>query len=172
MSPLILHFQMLARYNRVANERVFAACATIDDEAYRRVARASFGSLHRTLNHLLLADRIWMARLDGSGGASTPPLGQELCETFPELRTAREAEDVRIQAFMDGLSDEAAARDVAYVNMFGVRYVDPMTVVIAHMFNHQTHHRGQAHVLLSEAGAQPISLDLHRIIKPDPEPGS
>ena len=159
---------MVARYNGVANERVYAACARLGDEPYRRVSRASFGSLHRTLNHLLLADRIWMARLTGTGFAVTPPLGQELYDALPELRVAREAEDARIQAFMDALTEEAVAREVTYVNSAGLRYVDPVAVVIAHMFNHQTHHRGQAHVLLNEAGARPISLDLHRIIRPDP----
>jgi uncharacterized damage-inducible protein DinB len=164
--PITRHYQMMARYNRTVNWRVYEACSLLPDDEYHKPRASSFPGLHRTLNHILLADRIWMSRFEG-GGAYTPPLGQVLCGTFGELRTAREAEDARISRFMDNLSTEALEREVEYRNSAGRLYRDPLFMTLAHFFNHQTHHRGEIHWMLREAG-KTVSLDLHRIICPDP----
>ena len=162
---LLAHFQMLARYNRLANERLYAACALLDDAEYRKQRPGSFGSIHGLLNHILLADRIWMARLQGEG-RTTPALNTVLCDDFPELRAARTAQDAQMEAFFQTAGPEFLTRSFSYRNSRGLEYSEQAPVAVAHMFNHQTHHRGQVHVMLSQTPVPPPSLDLHRIINP------
>src|SRR4026207_1796056 len=78
---LVTHFQVLARYNRIANERLFAACAQLDDAAYRQSRAGSFGSIHGLLNHILLGDRRWLALFE-RGDRLTPPLDRILYDDF------------------------------------------------------------------------------------------
>ena len=87
-------------------------------------------------------------------------------ERLPELRAARSAEDRRIERFFESLDAAFLSRTFPYVNNQGRNYVEEAPVAVAHFFNHQTHHRGQVHVMLSQTGAQPPSLDLHRIANP------
>jgi uncharacterized damage-inducible protein DinB len=79
---LMTHFQLLARYNCIANERLFAACAQLDDAEYRKHRAGSFGSIHGLLNHILLGDRRWLALFE-NGERATPPLNQILYDDFP-----------------------------------------------------------------------------------------
>ena len=95
---MLAAFRMLARYNRIANERLYEACGRLDPVEYRRERKGSFGSIHGLLNHLLLGDRIWMSRFAGRGN-TTPPLNSILFDTFAELRAARAAQDEEIEAF-------------------------------------------------------------------------
>src|SRR3954470_24426166 len=99
------HFRTLARYNRIANERLYAACAQLSDEEYRKQRKGSFGSIHALLNHILLGDRIWLSRFEG-GGATTPPLNTLLYDDFAALREARVKEDQRIESFFRGAEPE------------------------------------------------------------------
>lgn len=156
---------MLARYNRTANVRLFDACAALPEEDLRLTRQTSFGSIHGILNHVLLGDRIWMARFQG-GGAVTPPLNTILYEEFEALRGARKEQDAEIVAFFDEATSAVFARAISYVNNQGRLYTEQPEVAMAHFFNHQTHHRGQIHTLLSLGGAKSPSLDLHRIINP------
>jgi uncharacterized damage-inducible protein DinB len=156
---------MLARYNRIANERLYACCADLSDVEYRKQRLGSFGSIHGLLNHILLGDRIWMERFEGNEGG-TPPLTTILFDGFAELRIARTAGDARIEAHFESLSEDFLSRSFRYVNNQGKDYVEQATVAVSHFFNHQTHHRGQVHAMLSQTGVQPPSLDLHRIIHP------
>ena len=87
---------MLARYNRIANARLYEQCGKLDLVEYRRERRGSFGSIHALLNHMLLGDRIWMSRFAG-GGNTTPPLNTILFESFAELHAARSQEDASIK---------------------------------------------------------------------------
>lgn len=159
------HCQMLARYNTIANEKLYAAVAQLDDEEYRRERAASFRSVHKTLNHILLGDLVWMERFTGNG-STTPPLGNELYADFASLRAARVAEDARIEAFLASAGEDFLAMEIRYVNNKGVQRADPARLVLAHLFNHQTHHRGQVHVMLSQTAVQPPSLDMHWAIQP------
>jgi uncharacterized damage-inducible protein DinB len=162
---LMSHFRAMALYNRIANERLYAACAQLPDEEYRKQRRGSLGSIHGLLNHLLLGDRIWMSRFEG-GGRTTPPLNAVLYDEFTALRAQRVAEDARIEAFFTQIGADFVDRELPYVNSKGVAYVDRAAVAVAHLFNHQTHHRGQVHVMLAQTEVAPPSLDLHRIVNP------
>lgn len=162
---LIRHFQMLAAYNRVANERIFACCAELDEQARNEARKGSFGSISGLLNHVLLGDRIWMARFEGES-LDTPPLNTVLFAEFPALRAARSQEDARIERFFQTLDAATLGRSLRYVNNQGKACVEESAVAMSHFFNHQTHHRGQLHVMLSQTAVAPPSLDLHRIVNP------
>jgi uncharacterized damage-inducible protein DinB len=163
---LIAHFQNLARYNRVANHRIYEACAQLDDTEYRKPRAGSLGSIHALLNHILLGDRIWMQRFESDGPTTTPPLKTILYDDFAELRDARLREDERVEKFFASVSAPFWDRPIAYVNSLGQPYTDPAAASVAHLFNHQTHHRGQVHVMLAQTAVAPPSLDMHRILNP------
>src|SRR5947207_14042606 len=109
------HFQMLALYNRIANERLFAKCAQLDDAEYRKQRAGSFGSIHGLLNHILLGDRRWMGLFE-SGEGVAPPLNQLLYDDSSGLRNARAREDARIEAFFAGLDAAYWSRSHRIVN--------------------------------------------------------
>lgn len=164
MDTLII-FQKLAQYNRIANQRLYQACAQLGDDEYRRLRAGSFGSIHALLNHGLLADRIWMSRFSG-GGKTTPPLNSVLYNEFAALRTARVHDDIAMEAFFQNTPASFLTDRLSYTNSKGVHYEEASVPAVLHMFNHQTHHRGQVHVMLSQCGVQPPSLDMHRILNP------
>ena len=162
---LTTHFRMLARYNRIANERLFAQCAQLTEVEYRKQRAGSFGSIHGLLNHILLGDRRWMGLFE-SGDRVTPPLNQILYDDFAELRSAREREDERLESFFAHLNPGFWTSSFAYTNNQGNDYVETAHIACSHLFNHQTHHRGQIHTMLSQTEITPPPLDLHRIINP------
>jgi len=154
------HFATLAKYNKWANTRLYRMAGALPDEAYRRHVGAYFGSLHGTLNHLLTADRIWMRRLTGVGEHPVK-LNATVCADLQSLRAAREAEDERIVDFVDGLEEGRFAQQCDYQTLNGTPQRQPMGEILAHLFNHQTHHRGQAHMILTVLGvAEPDPLDM------------
>jgi len=159
------HFRTLARYNRVANTRLYEACAALEPAEYRKHRQGSFGSIHGLLNHILLGDRIWMARFEGNG-RQTPPLNTVLFDEFPDLRSARIDQDARIETFFEQIDGSFLDKSFRYINNKRREYVEEAPVAISHFFNHQTHHRGQIHVMLSQTPVTPPSLDLHRIVNP------
>ena len=159
---MLPHFKMFARYNEWANRRLYAHAAAVSDADYRAERGAFFGSVHGTLNHMLVTDQIWMRRFTGEG-PTHPRLDLILYEELPALRESREAEDARIIAWIDALDDEKLARHFTIARS-PVRATSPSRwrPRLAHFFNHQTHHRGQLHGLLTAIGgrdAAPI-LDL------------
>jgi uncharacterized damage-inducible protein DinB len=158
-------FRTLARYNKVANARLYEQCGKLDLAEYRRERRGSFGSIHALLNHTLLGDRIWMSRFAG-GGSTTPPLNTILFETFAELGAARIEEDAGIESFFAKVDAGFLTRSLSYTNSLGKDCTDSAPHAVLHFFNHQTHHRGQVHVMLSQTDVRPPSLDMHRILNP------
>ena len=141
-------YQMFAGYNAWCNERLYDAAADLRDADYRADRGAFFKSLHGTLNHLLVGDRIWMRRFTGEGEVPTS-LDAILYDDFAALRAARRSEDALISRYVDGLSDADFWRPFRYRTV--VRPADieqPLAPALDHFFNHQTHHRGQAHALL------------------------
>lgn len=169
-SPLLVHFQTLARYNRVVNERLYQACAQLDGPQYRQERPGSFRSIHRTLNHILLSDRIWMGRFTSQDVLHTPSLHTLLYDDWGELQAARAAEDARMETFFTDPPPGFLEREIRYVNSQGIEFTDPVPLLVAHMFNHQTHHRAQIHVMLSDSPVKPPSLDMHRALRPVPVP--
>ncbi len=163
--PLVRHFQTLAVYNTLANQRLYEACLRLSDEERKRRRRAFFGSIHGTLNHLMVGDRIWLARLAGEDVPSTN-LDAILHEDFEELRRARQEEDARIEAFANGIGEDFLSGVIRYVNNEGRTLEDPVHLLVAHFFNHQTHHRGQVHDMLTQTEVTPPVLDLHRVVRP------
>jgi uncharacterized damage-inducible protein DinB len=152
------HFDQVAAYNRWANRRIYADAASLPDEARQRPVGLFFGSLHGTLNHLLVTDYIWMRRFTGAG-PQPERLNQILHEDFSELRAAREQQDERIFVFVTGLDRYDALLE--YKNSSGKTFQQSLAPALTHFFNHQAHHRGQVHAGLTIAGIrEPSSLDL------------
>ncbi len=154
------HFMMFAAYNRWANARIYDAAAELSDEDYRRDVGAFFRSMHGTLNHLLATDRIWMKRFTGQG--ETPnSLDAILFGDLARLRTAREAEDLRIGEFIGSLDEAALDGRFTYMTVSDYRTISQrLAPALDHLFNHQTHHRGQAHTILTSLGQASVQLDL------------
>ena len=153
------HFRTLAAYNRWSNVRLYDACAGLGDAARKQDRGAYFSSIHNTLNHILVGDRAWLDRVEG---IDTGPvtLDAVLFDDFDALRQARAAEDDRIDRVLMGLDETRMAGDLSYRNVAGESHRTPLHLVLTHLFNHQTHHRGQVHGMLSQAGASPPELDL------------
>ena len=159
------HFRLLARYNTGANERLYDACTKLTDADRKADRKGFFHSIHGTLNHLLVGDRVWMARFEGGTSPSTG-LDALLYEEFDALRTARIAEDERITTFVECLDDDYIAGLIVYINNEGRRLEDPTHLLLTHFFNYETHHRGQVHDMLSQTGVETPVLDMHRVINP------
>jgi uncharacterized damage-inducible protein DinB len=154
------HTRMFGHYNAWANGRLYDAAAQLTREQYRADRGAFFKSVHGTLNHLLVTDRLWMRRFTGTGEAPDR-LDAILFETLDELRAAREAEDRRIVDFVDGLDDGRIAATIRYRRVSSPdEFEQELAPALAHWFNHQTHHRGQVHALLTGLVGQAPELDL------------
>jgi uncharacterized damage-inducible protein DinB len=155
---------MFARYNEWANRRIYAAAAKLPDADYRSDGGAFFGSIHGTLNHLLVADRIWMRRFTGEGPVQTQ-LDEVLFDDLSALRDARAAMDAAIMAYVDGLDEDSLSGTFTYRTI--VRPVDitqPLAPALSHFFNHQTHHRGQVHALLTARAGNDATPSMDLII--------
>jgi uncharacterized damage-inducible protein DinB len=154
------HFVTMAQYNAWANARVYRAAAALPEELYRKDTGAYFKSLQGTLNHLLTGDRIWMRRLTGSGEYQTQ-LDAIIYADLASLSVARQAEDKRIIDFVAGLSEPQFEEMWDYKTLNGAPQRQRRREILAHVFNHQTHHRGQAHAILTSLGVrEPDPLDL------------
>jgi len=150
----------MAQYNRWMNERLYDFCNRLSDQERKRDVGAFFKSIHGTLNHLLLGDRIWLGRFLGEPFTVTS-LAQELHSDFAQLRAARSRTDARIIDWAGSLTSADLAGEISYtsvVNPKPHRY--PLWFAVAHFFNHQTHHRGQLTTLLSQCGVDPGITDL------------
>jgi uncharacterized damage-inducible protein DinB len=154
------HFVMFAGYNGWANTRLLDACATLSEADYKADRGAFFGSIHGALNHLMVTDRLWGARLRGEP-APDYRLDSVIFDDLDSLRAARDAEDAALSAHVATLTDADLAGEFRWTRKAdGVVVIQPLWATLAHLFNHQTHHRGQVHGLLSQAGVDPPSLDL------------
>ena len=159
MTPLA-HYRMFARYNAWANGRLYDAAGKLSVEQYRADRGAYFKSVHGTLNHLLVTDRIWMQRFTGEGEAPNR-LDAILFETFDELRAARVSEDGRILRYVEGLDEARIAGTIKYRRVSSPEeFEQELAPALAHWFNHQTHHRGQVHAVLTGLVGQAPELDL------------
>jgi uncharacterized damage-inducible protein DinB len=163
--------RVMARYNRWMNEKLYAVAETLTDAERKADRGAFFGSIHRTLNHLLLADRVWLGRFTGAvleegelGPGGIRSLDQELYGVFDELRRERARTDDELDAFVATLTTEGLAANLRFVRR-GVSNEVPLWHAVAHVFNHQTHHRGQVTTLLMQAGRDPGVTDLVAMLR-------
>ena len=165
------HARVMARYNRWMNDKLYAVAAKLTDAERKQDRGAFFGSIHRTLNHLLLADRVWLGRFNGvtlpegdmgPGGIRT--LDQELFADFDDLRRERTKTDDELDAFVATLTDEKLAGPLRFLRR-GAMNEFPLWHAVTHVFNHQTHHRGQVTTLLMQAGHDPGSTDLIAMLR-------
>jgi uncharacterized damage-inducible protein DinB len=164
-NPLLAHHRNLARYNTLANRRLYDACAGLDEFDLKCDRRGFFKSIHGTLNHIMVGDRLWLARFAGDKAPSLS-LDTILYEKFAALRQARRAEDDRIEAFFFSIEDSFLDGTIRYINNEDREMEDPIPLLLAHFFNHQTHHRGQVHDMICQTDATPPVLDMHRVLNP------
>ncbi len=144
--------QTLAAYNRWMNDKLYAVCAELTDEDRKRDCHAFFGSIHRTLNHILLADRVWFGRFIGKPFKARA-LDEELYSSFADLRAERAATDQDIEGWTHSLTDAELEGRLRFTSILGSRPLEyEFWVCVTHFFNHQTHHRGQITTLLSQSG--------------------
>ncbi len=153
-------FRTMAHYNLWMNERLYAVCAEIPDGERKRDRGAFFKSIHGTLNHLLLGDKLWLGRfLDRPFRVDS--LDRELYADFDQLRAERERTDRQILDWSGSLDEAALARDFRFTTIVNPgEHVFPFRHVLLHFFNHQTHHRGQVTTLIKQAGHEPGVTDL------------
>ena len=156
------HPRLMARYNRWQNESLYAAASGLTDEARRADRGAFFRSIHETLSHILWADRIWLSRF---GQCEKPDVGIRDSARFmgdwAALATARRDMDETIIAWAEGMSAEELSRELTWHSGAAGREVSkPVWLLVTHIFNHQTHHRGQVHAMLTAAGATPDDTDI------------
>ncbi|NJK99421.1 MAG: hypothetical protein HC910_02225 [Spirulinaceae cyanobacterium SM2_1_0] len=171
MDTHLEQFRRFAQYNQCFNQRLYALIATLSEAERQQDRGAFFGSLHGTLNHILLADRIWLGRCQRLVGPFAALVEARLLDTvasldailyanYAELTTERQATDAALQAWTVELTAASLSRSMRYSNSAGVVREHPLWLAIAHLFNHQTHHRGQVTTLLMQLGRDPGVTDF------------
>jgi len=160
------HFRAMARNNAWSNARLHGACAQLSEEEFTAERISFFPSLQLTLNHILIVDRAYLADLNGTGRFLSKV---EL--PFPravDVATAQMQTDLELVTFYDGLGANALDRVVAINRGDGVSYRGPSGAILAHLFIHQIHHRGQAHAMLAGTCVSPPQLDEFFLVSDEP----
>ncbi len=159
--------QAMAAYNAEMNRRLYAAAARLTDQERRMPRGAFWGSIHGTLNHLLWADRMWMHRFDGWERPAVAILdSSNLIAGFEDLHAARSTTDAALLDWAQRLDPAWLEADQTWFSGAVNRNVArPRTILVAHLFNHQTHHRGQVHAMLTAAGQTTGDTDLWIILE-------
>jgi uncharacterized damage-inducible protein DinB len=154
--------QLMANYNRWQNQRIYATADTLEDAQRKQDQGAFFGSIHGTLNHLLWGDQTWLHRFAGTPPPA-PKRPRESTAMFEwvDLKRERQAFDQAIIGWTNGLDDAWLAGDITWFSGAAGRELSrPRWKIVTHFFNHQTHHRGQVHAMLTRLGAKPEDTDL------------
>ena len=152
--------ELFAEYNCWMNEKIYAAAAQLSDVQRKQDRGAFFKSLHGTLDHIVWGDSAWLARFEARK-VTLPPAGTILHEDFDELRRARVELDARILSWAKSVTAEWLAQPTTWKSMmYGATFTHPNFALVAQMFNHQTHHRGQATTLLMQCGVDPGVTDI------------
>jgi len=157
---MIEHFRLMARYNSWANRRLLDASSALSEDALWADRGVFFGSFLGTLNHLLVGDILWLKRFQGEPPPQGMALDSILHADFATFRAAREAMDQEWLAFTGSLDPGRLNGSLVYRTSKGVPAESPFAATLFHVFNHQTHHRGQAHAVLTGLGAVGPELDL------------
>ena len=155
--------QTMAHYNQWMNRRLYALCGELSDEERKRDRGAFFKSIHGTLNHLLYGDLAWMGRFTHEP-FHAPHAGIDLAnlyEDFTELHHTRVVMDQQMLDWSANLTTDWLVTPYEYVStVYQQTRILPNWLLVTHMFNHQTHHRGQLTTLLSQLGIDPGITDL------------
>lgn len=162
------YVRTMAEYNTEMNRRLYAAADRLSD-AERRTDRGAFwGSIHGTFNHLLWGDQMWMSRFDGWEKPSVSLDGSAgMLDDYEELKRRRAEADERLEEWAGRVTPEWLTGDLTWFSgASGREATQPRDVLVMHLFNHQTHHRGQAHALLTAAGQKVEATDLPWVIRP------
>ena len=157
------YVRKLSDYSRWINDGIYDACAQLSEDDRMKDRGAFFGSIHATLNHLLWGDQIWMHRLAGfeKPPAATIPESITQYDGFDELRKKRIAMDEAISNWSGDLDEAWLGRELHWKSSSVNReFTSPNWVLVTHMFNHQTHHRGQVHCMLTQFGVKTPTTDL------------
>ncbi|HWB48072.1 MAG TPA: DinB family protein [Stellaceae bacterium] len=160
------YVRTMAAYNSEMNRRLYAAASRLSDDERRRDRGAFWSSLHNTLVHILWGDAQWMSRFDGWERPATPikESGGMLVD-YGELCARRVEADARIEDWARRVDETYLARDMTWFSGAAQREVSaPYRLLVTHFFNHQTHHRGQAHALITAAGEKTEDTDLFLVI--------
>jgi uncharacterized damage-inducible protein DinB len=180
MDAFTENYRLLARYNQWFNASLLDACEGLTDAERKLDRGAFFGSIHHTLNHLLVADQVWLKRfyqcgqdqgwqatalgdrvLDLPTGAS---LNSVLFDDWAAVRAKRLQLDAAIVQWLTDMPVDFAQSLMRYANSKGVQRAHPAWQAMTHFFNHQTHHRGQVTALLMQAGVDPEVTDLIALV--------
>lgn len=156
------HVRTMARYNAWQNQSLYAAAEGIGDGERRKERGAFFGSIHGTLSHLLWADRMWHSRFVGEERREAM-VGESpaLFADWEHLKRERAAFDAALIAWADGLDPAWLYGNLVWFSGIAQQKREkPLWFLLTHFFNHQTHHRGQVHAMLTAAGAKPEATDL------------
>ena len=168
---LVLHYSGMARYNAWMNEKLLTVCDTLSDAELRSNQGLFFKSVLATLNHLLLADRAWMLRFtkdreryvsrnaDGSVIQITG-LDHMLYSDWEAFKAERRKTDADIDAWVEELDEQSLLEHIVYKTSTGLEFDHPMWQAVSHLFNHQTHHRGQVTAALTRLGKDPGVTDI------------
>ena len=160
------YVRTMAAYNSEMNRRLYAAASRLSDDERRRDRGAFWSSLHNTLVHILWGDQQWMSRFDGWERPPTPiKESGGMVIDYDELRAKRVDADTRIEDWARRVDDAYLARDMTWFSGAAQREVSaPYGLLVTHFFNHQTHHRGQAHALITAAGEKTEDTDLFLVV--------
>jgi uncharacterized damage-inducible protein DinB len=163
----------LSRYNRWMNDKLFDAASRLTDETRKRDMGAFFKSIHATFNHILLADKVWLARFQGvvapegfMGPDGIRSLDQILHDDFEVLRRERARTDEELAAWIAQITAPQLEAPLVFTRR-GQTQESPLWWSVAHLFNHQTHHRGQITTLLVQQGCDPGTTDLIAMLRAD-----
>jgi uncharacterized damage-inducible protein DinB len=152
--------QLMAEYNEWMNAKVYRVCASMSEAELREDRGAFFKSIYLTLNHIAYADIAFFSRFTGQP-PEVPPLGEDLFGGFAQLRSEREHLDHRLLVWSSTLTPDWLSLPLTYVSKVdGKERMAPRWVLVTHLFNHQTHHRGQVTTLLTQQGLDVGSTDI------------
>jgi uncharacterized damage-inducible protein DinB len=157
------YVRRMASYNRWQNQNLYQAAGALTDAQRKEPRGAFFGSIHGTLNHLLWADQIWLSRFAGTPKPSAPdiPASVGMHAEWGALVREREAFDQVIIDWAETVDQPWLDRSLTYYSgAAGREITKPHSLLVTHYFNHQTHHRGQVHCLLTQFGVRPGATDL------------
>ena len=157
------YMETMAAYNRWQNESLYGASANLSDEERRADRGAFFGSIHDTLSHILWGDKVWLSRFGAEVTARQASIADSIeeCPDWDELVSERQAVDRKIIDWVKSFDDSKLGEDLSwYSGAVGRQVSKPFGLLITHFFNHQTHHRGQVHAMLTAAGQNPDDTDL------------